>query len=170
VKARLAILMLVSAVAAVAIASVSSAGTHAARRACTVNDERMTWFPADGAAGRLFEKFRIKHKGNGSNCTVRGFPKVTLLNKRGHEMDIRVHRDHSRKARRRVLKRHRPLWFVLSHPTMDASTGKPCRRKVYAFKVLLKGQVKSFIIDDFAPVRFCDKGARVTPVTSKRPG
>src|SRR4051794_22569538 len=162
--------MLVSAVAAVAFVSVSTAGTHAARRACSVNDERLTYFPADGAAGRLFEKFRIKHKGKGSKCTVKGYPKVSLLNKRGHVMDIKVHKEGGHKVRRRVLGKGHPLWFVLSHPTMDRDTGRPCRRKVYGFKVLLKGQVKAFIIDGFAPVRFCDSGARVTPVTSKRPG
>jgi hypothetical protein len=81
-----------------------------------------------------------------------------------------VHREGGHKVRTGVVRNGHPLWFVLSHPTMDSSTGKTCSHKVYRFRILLRGQVKAFEIKGFSPIRFCDKGARVTPVTSKRPG
>ncbi len=80
-KARLAIVPLALA-GAVGIASVSSAGTHAAATPrCDVNDEHYTYYPTEGAAGTMFDQFRIRHRGKRPRCTLRGYPSIELLGK-----------------------------------------------------------------------------------------
>src|SRR5215212_12178576 len=94
--ARLAVLPLALAASVAIAAGGSAAGVHAAGPPrCDVNDEHLTYFPAGGAAGTLFEKFRIRHRGHGKRCTLRGYAKVTLIGKHGKVLAIKVHRDHS---------------------------------------------------------------------------
>src|SRR3954454_312279 len=102
VTARLAILPLPIAASVAIAASRSAAGVRAAAAPrCDVNDEHLTYFPAGGAAGTLFEKFVVRHRGKGHRCTLRGYPEITLIGKHGRVLPIKVRHDHSRKVRTR---------------------------------------------------------------------
>jgi Protein of unknown function (DUF4232) len=168
VWARLAILPLAVAVS-VALVSASSAGTHAAAAPrCDVNDEHFTYFPAaEGAAGSVFEKFRIRHRGKRPRCTLRGYAKIQWLGRKGKILPIKTHRDHSFKVRTRVLRKDHPVWFVVRHPAMDPKTGRQCPARVRKVRVLLPHHSKPLVVKGFDPVRFCDKGARKTPFLRK---
>ena len=166
--ARFAVLPL-AALVSVALVSASSAGTHAAAAPrCDVNDEHYTYFPnAEGAAGSTFQKFRIKHRGKRPRCSLRGYATVQWLGKRGRVLPIKVRHDHSFKVRTRVLRKGHAVWFVVRHPSMNPKTGKQCPRRVYRVRVRLPHHSKSATIKGFDPIRFCSKGARVTPFLRK---
>jgi hypothetical protein len=165
VRARLAVLpVAVAATVAIAAGSAPAAGPHAAKlKNCDVNSERLTYFPSEGAAGTMFEKFRLRHRGKDGPCTLRGYPDITLLGKHRKVIPIKVHKDHSRKVRTRVLKKGQAVWFVIAHPSFDPKTTKPCTRKVYRFRILFPNHSKSLTVKGFDPVRFCETRARVTP-------
>jgi hypothetical protein len=164
--ARLAILPL-AIVVSVAIVSASSAGTHAAAAPrCDVNDEHYTYYPAsEGAAGTVFEKFKIKHRGKRARCSLKGYAKVQWLGKKGKVLAVKTRRDHSFPNRRRVLRKGHPVWFVVRHPAMR-DNGKLCPRRVYKVRVFLPHHSKAAEVDGFDPIRFCDK-ARVSPFLRK---
>ena len=168
VWARLAILPLAILVS-VAIVSASSAGTHAAGAPrCDVNDEHLTYFPAaEGAAGSTFEKFRIRHRGKRPRCSLRGYARVQWLGKKGKVLPIKNHHDHTFKVRTRVLRKDRPVWFVVRHPSADPDTGRACPARVRKVRVYLPHHSKPLLIKGFDPVRFCDKGSRITPFLRK---
>jgi hypothetical protein len=167
-KKRIAGVPVAVAVAAVAVTAgvAPAASTHAAA-ACNVNNEKLTYFPAQGAAGTLFEHFRVKHRGAGS-CTLRGYPKVTLLGSGNKVLPIKVKHDHSRKVRTRTIKSGNPTDFLLRHPTADPKTSKPCNITVRHISVLLPGAAKPLVISGFGGAKFCKTGARVTTFLPKQ--
>jgi hypothetical protein len=168
VRARLATVLLAVAASA-ALVSASNAGTHAAADIprCDVNDERYTYLPSQGAAGTMYEKFRISHRGKRPRCTLKGYPSVDLLDKHGRSLGIKVRRDRHFKVKRRVLKKGNRIYFWVHHPSFERKTGKACPHKVYKIRVRLPRHSKSVTFKGFDPVRFCDDGARKTPFRAK---
>jgi hypothetical protein len=165
---RLAILALALA-ASVAAVSTSSAGIHAAAAPrCDVNDEHYTYYPNhDGAAGSMFDQFRIRHRGKRPRCTLRGFATVQLLGKHGKVLPVKVRHDHSHKVRTRVLKSGHPLFFFVRHPSMQPN-GKQCTHKVYRVRIQLPHHSKSVTFKGFDPIRYCDKALVTTFLTRKQ--
>jgi hypothetical protein len=171
VWARLALLPLavVICVATGSASSAGSAGTHAAAAPrCDVNDERLTYYPAsEGAAGSVFEKFRIRHRGKRPRCSLRGYAKVQWLGRKGKVLPIKNHHDHSFPVRTRVLRKNHPVWFVVRHPSMNPDTGRQCPARVRKVRVLFPHHSKPLVVKGFDRVRFCSKGSRITPFVGK---
>jgi Protein of unknown function (DUF4232) len=161
---------LVLALAALTVAlSVGSAGADTqvrAAAACEVNNQRLTFFPAaEGAAGSLIDKFRYKiRRGSGqpARCSLRGYPKVQLLGRRGRVLPVRVRRAPGR-VRTVSLRRGKPVRFSLLRRNPETANCET--RRVYRISVMVPGQAKAMIIKGFDPIRFCRAGTRVTPLS-----
>ncbi|MEA2450575.1 MAG: hypothetical protein QOG63_2507 [Thermoleophilaceae bacterium] len=161
------ILPVAAAVAIGAGAASAERGVHAAG-ACGVNDASLSYDGSEGAAGTQFEKFRYIAKTGSVHCTMRGFPRVTLLSKSGSALPIKVRRSHNRPVKTVGLRKGKPVAFELAHPSADPASTKPCKIKVYAFRVHTKGFKKDLTLSLSPPLRFCDKGARRTAVGRPR--
>jgi len=153
---------------AVALGAVSAGADTQVRAAaaCEVNNVHLTFFPAsEGAAGSLADKFRLRIR-RGSNqpsrCSLRGYPKVKLLGKRGGVLPIRVRRA-AGKVRTLSLRRGKPVRFSILRRNPETANCK--FRRVYRISVHLRGQAKPLIIKGFDPIRFCRAGTRVTPLS-----
>jgi Protein of unknown function (DUF4232) len=164
---RLAIVALALA-ASVAAVSSSSAGIHAAAAPrCDVNDEHYTYYPNnEGAAGTMFDKFRVTHRGKRPRCSLRGYATVQLLGRHGKVLPIKVRHDHAFKVRTRVLRKGHPVFFFVRHPSAQ-SNGKQCTHKVYRVRVLLPHHSRSVTFKGFGPIRYCD-AARVTTFLTRK--
>jgi hypothetical protein len=138
----------------------ADSGVNAAR-ACTLNDAGLEYNGQDGAAGTLVEQFRYVKVGAGS-CSLKGFPKVTLLRKSGRALPIRVRRSGARPVRKVSLQRGKAVHFEVRHPSADPGTSQPCRTRVHGFRVRTPGFAKDLTLELSSPVRFCEKGARKT--------
>lgn len=163
-RARVAGLPLAVGLVAVAVGSASApaAQLHSAA-ACTLNDVRIFYLGQQGAAGTFGEQFRLNKRGKGS-CTIRGYAKVTLLGKQGKPVGIKVHNDHSQKVRTRTLAKGKRVSFRVLHPDPANISPSKCKaRNVYRFEVTLPNAPKVLTLKGFDPIKFCQKGARVTP-------
>lgn len=163
-RGRRAVLALPAAAAAAVALSAGGASAEpgvTAAAACTVNDAGLEYNGQDGAAGTLVETFRYT-KAGGGRCSLKGFPKVTLLRKSGRALPIRVRRSGARPVRRVSLRPGRPVHFEVRHPSADPDTSQPCRTRVWGFRIKTPGFSKDLTLSLSSPVRFCDQGARKT--------
>jgi hypothetical protein len=148
--------------AAIAVSAASADSTVTAARACTLNDAGLSYNGEQGAAGTQIESFSYNKVGSGS-CTLKGFPKVTLLRKGGGALPIKVRRSHNRPVKAVTLKKRKDVAFDLGHPSTDRSTGKQCKIKVWGFRVHTPGFSKDLtLMLPNTPVLFCEKGAKRT--------
>ena len=134
---------------------------------CDVNDEHYTYYPNnEGAAGTMFDKFRVTHRGKRPRCSLRGYATVQLLGRHGKVLPIKVRHDHAFKVRTRVLRKGHPVFFFVRHPSAQ-SNGKQCTHKVYRVRVLLPHHSRSVTFKGFGPIRYCD-AARVTTFLTRK--
>jgi hypothetical protein len=153
-------------VAAAAAAALAASGASAesgvsAARACTLNDAGLEYNGQDGAAGTLVEQFRYVKVGGG-RCSLKGFPKVTLLRKSGRALPFRVRRSGARPVRKVSLRQGKPVAFEVRHPSADPDTSRPCSTRVHGFRVRTPGFAKDLTLELSSPVRFCEDGAKKT--------
>jgi hypothetical protein len=163
-KSKTLLLLPVAGAAAAAIAAggaTADSGVSAAG-ACTVNDAGLSYGSGGGGAGTLVEEFTYDKTGSGS-CTLKGYPKVTLLKKSGAALPIKVKRSHARPVKSVTLRKGKDVVFELSHPSADPKTTKPCKIKVWGFRVHTPGFSKDLtLMLPNTPVRFCETGAKRT--------
>jgi hypothetical protein len=148
--------------AAIAAGGASADSQVSAARACDVNDVGLSYTGQQGAAGTLIESFSYDKVGSGS-CTFKGFPQVTLLRKNGSALPIKVKRSHQRPVKTVRLRNGKDVGFELSHPSADRATTKPCKIKVWGFRIHVRGFAKDLTLTlPNTAVRFCETGAKRT--------
>ena len=155
------------ALAAAAVLGALAAPTAvAAPAACHTGDLRLAFAGSEGAAGTMFEKLRLAPR-PGVSCTLRGYPGVALLGRRGRVKPVHVARIHDdlHPVRTLAFTRRRPARFDVRHPSFDPRTTRTCGLRVYAIRVIPPGETSSLTVRvGRTPLRFCRAGARVTPV------
>jgi hypothetical protein len=161
-RAVLTVPVAAGAAVAIAVGGASAEPTARAAAACTVNDAGLNYDGQQGAAGTLIEQFRYDKVGGGK-CSLKGYPKVTLLRKSGAALPITVRRSHNRPVKTVGLRSGRDVAFELTHPSADPATGKPCKIKAWGFRVHTPGFSKDLtLMLPNSPVLFCEKGAKRT--------
>ena len=156
-----------AAVAVGAGGAFADSGVSAAAR-CGLNDATLGYSGSEGAAGTQIEKFQYFAKNGGVHCSMKGYAKITLLEKSGTSLPIKVKRSHNRPVRRLTLKKGKPVAFELAHPSFDPVTTKPCKIKVWGMRVETPGFSKVLVLKLSSPLRFCDTGAKRTAFGRKR--
>jgi hypothetical protein len=117
-----------------------------------------------GATGHWFESLVLRPKA-GVRCTLRGYPGVSLLDRRGAPLPVRVHRDRLNSTVRTLTFDHRhPARFYVSHPTINQRTMKVCRLKAYAIRVIPPNETQPLTVATGAARPFCRSGALVIAV------
>ena len=163
-RARIAGIPLATAVCLLALT-----GGTAAAAPCEVNNVRLTFFPAaEGAAGAPVDDFRLavrRGRGQPDRCSVRGYPHIELLGKRGRELPIKMRRAGG-KARRLSLAPGRRAWFATRRRNPETTNCK--FRRVYAVSIHIPGQAKPLVVEGFDPIRWCRAGTRVTRIKRTR--
>ena len=154
---------------ATAVFLLALTGGTAAAAPCEVNNVRLTFFPAaQGAAGTLADDFRLairRGRGQPDRCSVRGYPHIELLGKRGKKLPIGIRRAGG-KARRLSLAPGRRAWFQTRRRNPEVAN---CRvRRVYGISIHIPGQAKPLVVEGFDPIRWCRAGTRVTRIKRNR--
>jgi hypothetical protein len=157
-----------AAVAAVAAGGASAEPRVSAAAACTINDLRLDFLGEQGAAGTLINTFRYAKRGGGS-CTLKGYPKVTLLGQSQRPLSIKVRRSKARPVKAVALKKGKGVFFEVTRPGADPKSGFACKtKKVYHYRIQAPGMPQKLTISLQNPELYCAKGVRKTAFGRRR--
>jgi hypothetical protein len=137
---------------------------EAGTQPCRSSELRLVLHGSQGAAGTLFELLRLEPR-RGVSCTMGGYPGVSLLGRRGRRLPIQVGRERGSLNRLRTLTfaHRRSARFDLRHPSTDLQTNG-CPTNTFAIRVIPPNETHALTVRPRHPLRFCRRGARVTPV------
>lgn len=147
-----------------AAAAVPAAG--ATPRACRSSDLRLVLARSEGAAGTLFDAFRLSPH-PGVRCAMRGFPRVSVLGLHGRTLPIRFGRESGggNGVVTRTYTHASPARFDVRHPSFAPRSARPCRIRAFFYRVVPPNETEALIVSTGAqPHLFCRANARVTPV------